>query len=223
MKIKNETESALRNSSSIVSFIGSFTRILGVCLRIHRSTHVSERRKKRLACFIEMNSSYENELKQLLKVREIQRLQENQLMLEHKNEFKQELDALSSQRQILPKQQLEQGKLGTLEEQQEEYKEGIRLHNEYEIQLYLKEKERLEMDYRQATNERRTLHWDATVVSYFLDSSTTYVLLQESICNNNLFFYPTSIVIKIEYAFFSSLRTYFFHFLSGHNGVDHIS
>jgi hypothetical protein len=158
-RIKCETESALRNSSSVVSMIGNFSRILGVCLRINRSSHVSERKKEKLACFLEMNSSYEIELQQSVIALEIEQLRENRLAIEHNNTQKQENDTISTQLQIRPGHEE-----GIPEEHHQECKEKINLRHENEMLLYLKEKERLEMDYFIARNERSTLHLDAIVV-----------------------------------------------------------
>lgn len=152
-RIKCETESALRNSSSVVSMIGNFSRILGVCLRINRITHVSERKKEKLACFLEMNSSYEIELQQSEKALEIEQLREKRLVIEHNN------DTISMKLQIRPGY-----KQGIPEEHNQECIEEINLHHGNKILWYLKEKERLEMDYFIARNERSTLNLDAIVV-----------------------------------------------------------
>jgi hypothetical protein len=152
LRIKSESESALRNSSSVVSMIGNFSRILGVCLRINRSFHVSERKKEKLAFFLEMNSSYEMELKQSLEALEIQQFQ---LAIEQNNKQKQENRIISTQLQ---------GHEVGIQEEEQQYKEVINLHHDNEILMYLKERERLEMDYCAAKNERSALHLDAFVV-----------------------------------------------------------
>lgn len=52
LKIKSETETVLRNSSSLVSLVGNVARILGVCLRINRCAHTSNRKRRRLDLFL---------------------------------------------------------------------------------------------------------------------------------------------------------------------------
>jgi hypothetical protein len=52
LKIRSETETVLRNSSSLVSLVGNVARILGVCLRINRCAHTSNRKRRRLDLFL---------------------------------------------------------------------------------------------------------------------------------------------------------------------------
>mmetsp|Transcript_4050 Transcript_4050/g.4176 ORF Transcript_4050/g.4176 Transcript_4050/m.4176 type:complete len:338 (+) Transcript_4050:151-1164(+) len=162
LRIKGESESALRNSSSVVSMIGNFSRILGVCLRINRSFHVSERKKEKLAFFLEMNSSYEMELNQSSGALAIQ---QPQLAIEQNNKQKQENETIITQ--------LQRHAEGTQEEEQQ-CKEVINLHHDNKILMYLKERERLEMDYCVARNERSALHLDAFVVTLELIISANY-------------------------------------------------
>lgn len=51
LKIRSETETALRYSSSLVSLVGNVARILGVCLRINKCAHNSTRKKRKLDLF----------------------------------------------------------------------------------------------------------------------------------------------------------------------------
>jgi hypothetical protein len=57
LKIKSETEASLRNSSSLVSLVGNIARILGVFLRMNRSTHSSKKYKKKLDIVLQRESS----------------------------------------------------------------------------------------------------------------------------------------------------------------------
>ena len=57
LQIKSETEASLRNSSSLVSLVGNIARILGVFLRIDRSTHSSNKFKKKLEIVLKRESS----------------------------------------------------------------------------------------------------------------------------------------------------------------------
>lgn len=57
LQIKSETEASLRNSSSLVSLVGNIARILGVFLRMNRSTHSSKKYKKKLDIVLQRESS----------------------------------------------------------------------------------------------------------------------------------------------------------------------
>lgn len=48
LTIRSESETAIRNSSGLVSLVGNFVRVLGVCLRINRTSYSSKMAKKRL-------------------------------------------------------------------------------------------------------------------------------------------------------------------------------
>lgn len=57
LQIKSETEASLRNSSSLVSLVGNFARILGVFLRMNRSNYSSRKYKKKLDIVLQRESS----------------------------------------------------------------------------------------------------------------------------------------------------------------------
>lgn len=62
LQIKCETEATLRNSSSWVSLIGSIARILGVGLKICKTTNLAARKRSKFVNFLKRKSLLEEEL-----------------------------------------------------------------------------------------------------------------------------------------------------------------
>ena len=72
LRIRSESEASIRNSSSLVSFVGNFVRVLGVCLRINRTTYLSRIARRKLDYYservrIHMKVSEEKRLKAAIK------------------------------------------------------------------------------------------------------------------------------------------------------------